>query len=184
MLFTEETQRLILKVHGEDHAAEVLAFNSANRHHLRPFEPQVSDAFYTLAYQQKLLAYEFQEIMKGNTIRYYLYLKSDPSHIIGSVNLTGILRGSFCKANLGYKLDSEMVGYGYASEAVIHLLEIARNDLKLHRIEAHVIPENQPSIALLERLHFQYEGIEYQGVRINNTWRDMLRYSMILNPPL
>lgn len=180
MLFTEETQRLLLKVHGEDHAAEVLAFNNANRDHLRPFEPQVSDAFYTLSYQQKLLSYEFQEIMKGNTIRYYLYLKSDPTHIIGSVNLTGILRGSFCKASLGYKLDSHMVGYGYASEAVIHLLEIARTDLKLHRIEARVVPENHSSIALLNRLHFQYEGIEYQGVKIKDIWRDLLRYSIIL----
>lgn len=181
MLFTEETQRLILKVENEDKAQDVLDFYLRNRNHISPFEPQVSDSFYTLAYQKKMLGYEFQEIMKGNTIRYYLYLKSDPAHLIGSVNLSGIIHGSFCKAVLGYKLDHEMVGYGYASEAVIHLLELAAMDLKLHRIEAHVVPDNKLSINLLERIGFRCEGIEYQSAKIAGKWQDLLRYSIILD---
>lgn len=181
MQFTEETQRLILKVENEDKAQEVLDFYLRNRDHISPFEPQVSDSFYTLAYQQKMMAYEFHEMMKGTTIRYYLYLKSDPTHIIGSVNLTGIIHGSFCKANLGYKLDKEMAGYGYAFEAVTHLLSLAAEDLKLHRMEAHVVPQNEPSIRLLERIGFQYEGIEYQAAKIDGKWQDLLQYSFILD---
>lgn len=180
MQFIEETKRLILRVENEDKAQDVLDFYLRNRTHISPFEPQVSDSFYTLTYQKKILDYEFHEIMKGTTIRYYLYLKSDPSYIIGSVNLTGIIHGPFCKAALGYKLDRNMVGYGYASEAVIHLLSIAANDLKLHRIESHVVPENKPSIQLLDRLGFQYEGIEYQSTKIDGRWQDLLRYSLIL----
>lgn len=181
MLFTEKTQRLILKVENEDKAQDVLDFYLRNREHLSPFEPQVSDIFYTLAYQQKALSYEFQEIMKGSALRYYLYLKSDPSRIIGSVNLAAIARGPFCKAILGYKLDRQMVGYGYASEAVCHLLHLAATDLKLHRIEAHVVPTNKPSINLLDRIGFRCEGIEYQSTKIAGKWQDLLRYSLILD---
>lgn len=180
MLFTEKTQRLILKVENETKASDVLDFYLRNRDHISPYEPQVSEAFYTLAYHQKALAYEFQEIMNGNALRYYIYLKSDPATIIGSVNLAAIVRGSFSKASLGYKLDRDMVGYGYASEAVCHVLNIAHKDLKLHRIEAHVVPSNQPSINLLERLGFRREGMEYASTLIAGKWQDLLRYSYIL----
>lgn len=181
MQFIEETPRLILKVENEDKAQDILDFYLRNRDHISPFEPQVSDSFYTLTYQQKMLDYEFQQIMKGTTIRYYIYLKSDPTNIIGSVNLTGIVHGPFCKAVLGYKLDQSMVGYGYASEAVTHLLSLAANDLKLHRIEAHVVTHNQPSIRLLNNIGFRYEGIEYQSTKVDGQWQDLLRYSLILN---
>lgn len=181
MQFIEETQRLILKVENEGKAQDILDFYLRNRDHISPFEPQVSDSFYTLTYQQKMLDYEFQEIMKGTTIRYYIYLKSEPTHIIGSVNLTGIVHGPFRKAVLGYKLDQSMVGYGYASEAVTHLLSLASNDLNLHRIEAHVVAHNQPSINLLNHIGFRYEGIEYQSAKVDGRWQDLLRYSLILN---
>lgn len=181
MLFTEETERLILRVENENKAEQVLDFYNRNRQHFTPYEPQVRDCFYTLSYQQKMLAYEFQQIMKGTTIRYYLYLKSNPAHIIGSVNLTHITHGAFCRASLGYKLDKDMVGNGYATEAVRRLLEIAASDLKLHRIEAHVLPENSSSIRLLERLHFRYEGIEYQSALVNHKWSDLSRYSLLLS---
>ncbi len=180
MLFTEETQRLILKVENEDKAQQVLDFYIRNRDYFTPFEPQVMDSFYTPAYHEKMLAYEFQEIMKGTALRYFLYLKSDPEHLIGCVNLAQIIYGSFRRASLGYKLDKDMSGFGYASEAVIKLLDIAASELKLHRIEAHVVPNNLASVRLLERLHFQREGMEYQSTLVNGFWSDLLRYSLLL----
>lgn len=180
MLFTEETQRLILKVETEEKAADVLAFYQRNKNFFTPFEPTVSNGFYTEAYQQKFLSYEMQDILNGTSLRYFIYLKNDPNTIIGSVNLCNILHGAFSKATLGYKLDYAATGNGYATEAVLKLLQIAAVDLKLHRIEARVVPENLPSIQLLNRLHFQYEGVEYQSILVNNTWRDLQRYSLIL----
>lgn len=180
MLFQYETARLILKIQDETHAKQVLEFYVRNRNHFSPFEPQVSEAFYTEAYQQKQLVYEMQEMLNGSTLRYFIYLKSDPDTIIGSVNLSQIVHGSFSRASLGYKIDFRHTGNGYATEAVLKMLQIASCDLKLHRIEARVMPDNSPSIRLLQKLHFQYEGMEYQSIRIRNDWQDLQRFSLIL----
>lgn len=180
MQFIEYTPRLILKTESVDSAPRILEFYLRNREHFTPYEPQVSESFYTLNYQQRILEYEFNDLLKGNSFRYYLYLKSDPERIIGSVNLTQIVHAPFCKAAMGYKLDYEMQGCGYAAEASKKLMELAATKLKLHRIEARVLPHNERSIRVLERLHFQYEGIEYQSVKVNGCWQDLYRYSILL----
>lgn len=181
MQFIDNTARLVLKTETVDHASQVLDFYLRNREHFTPYEPQVSDCFYTLNYQQRILEYELEDMLKGNSFRYYIYLKSNPEYIIGSVNLSQIVHASFSKASIGYKLDYKMQGFGYASEAAKRLIEIAASELKLHRIEARVLPKNIPSIRLLERLCFQFEGMEYQSVKIENTWQDLYRYGLILN---
>jgi ribosomal-protein-alanine N-acetyltransferase len=51
--------------------------------------------------------------------------------------------------------------------------------LRLHRIEAACIPENAPSIALLERNGFQREGYARGFLRINGAWRDHLLFGLV-----
>ena len=72
-------------------------------------------------------------------------------------------------------------GVGYASEAIKKVMSLAFYDLHLHRVFARVMPENKPSIYLLESLGFQYEGVERGCFFIQNRWADHLRYAY-LNP--
>ena len=51
--------------------------------------------------------------------------------------------------------------------------------LRLHRIEAACIPENAPSIALLERNGFRREGYARGFLRINGAWRDHLLFALV-----
>lgn len=49
----------------------------------------------------------------------------------------------------------------------------------MHRIEAMVHPKNQPSIALLESVGFEREGIAREAARLSGSWQDMYRYSLL-----
>jgi ribosomal-protein-alanine N-acetyltransferase len=51
--------------------------------------------------------------------------------------------------------------------------------LRLHRIEAACIPENAPSIALLERHGFEREGYARGFLRINGAWRDHILFALV-----
>lgn len=179
MSFTLTTDRLILKIEDSSKAADVLAFYTRNKTLFERFEPTRPKNFYTLAYQTASMNYEYDEIIKGKTLRYYIYLKQQPDMIIGSVNFSRIEHGPFSRTSIGYKLDTSFHGSGYAFEACQAAIPVIFSNYKIHRIEARVAPENLASIRLLERLGFRYEGTEYQSVEVNGVFKDHCRYGLI-----
>lgn len=179
MSFILTTDRLILKVENSSKAEEVLEFYSKNRELFEQFEPTRPNNFYTLAYQAASMNYEYNAAIKGKTLRYYIYLNEQPDTIIGSVNFSQIMHGPFSRASIGYKLDADYHGHGYAFEACQAAITTIFSDYRIHRLDARVALNNIPSIKLLERLDFCYEGIEYQGVEVNGTFIDHYRYGLI-----
>lgn len=179
MQFQYETERLLLMVCNDEYAPALLRFMTENRDFFAPFESHREPAFYTEAFQAQVLRAEFQAMLRHTYIRYYLFLKENPEHIIGTVSFSGISRTDDKSCRVGYKLDRNFTGRGYASEALRFLLPELHKDLRLHRLEADILPENAPSLHLIERLGFSYEGIARSSHEINGVWRDHLRYSYI-----
>ncbi|GGA28861.1 GNAT family N-acetyltransferase [Psychrobacillus lasiicapitis] len=58
------------------------------------------------------------------------------------------------------------------SEAVRKTVEFGFKELKLHHIEAGVMPHNLESIKVLVNARFHKEGIAKENVRINDKWED------------
>ena len=90
-----------------------------------------------------------------------------------------ILRQAYSCCEIGYKFDYEYQHQGYAREAVARALDIAFSALSLHRVFARVVPDNAPSIRLLTALGFVEEGTERSSIKIQGTWTDHVRYSLI-----
>ena len=103
--------------------------------------------------------------------------------IIGTVCLHDIRFAAYSCTEIGYKFDAAFRRMGYASEAIKKVMSLAFYDLHLHRVFARVMPENKPSIYLLESLGFQYEGVERGCFFIQNRWADHLRYAYLNLPP-
>lgn len=179
MSFRLITDRLILQVEDSSKAEQILSFYEKNRILFEPFEPTRPENFYTLSYQQAALQYEYSEIVKGKTLRYYIYLKDSPDTIIGSLNFSRIEHGPFSKAAIGYKIDRDHQRHGYAAEACQAAIPVLFSNYKIHRIEARVSPDNLASIKLLEHLGFQFEGMEYKSIEVNGIFQDHFRYSLI-----
>ncbi|MBR6222745.1 MAG: GNAT family N-acetyltransferase [Lachnospiraceae bacterium] len=179
MNFRIETDRLIMRVEDIPMAEDILDFYIRNKDHLAPYEPDKIDSFYTVRYHQTALQLEMKKTLEGSEIRYYLYEKKNPDFIIGVVNLYRIVRGSFDSATIAYKLDQKHTGKGYAFEAVMRLMQLAYEDLHLHRVECRVVTYNDRSIRLLEKAGFSREGLERQTVRIGGKWEDTYRYAYV-----
>jgi ribosomal-protein-alanine N-acetyltransferase len=179
MSFYFTTNRLILKVLDNTYAADVLSFYENNRTLFENVEPTRPTNFYTVDFQSAYLDYERNEMAKGKTLRYYVFLKEHPETIIGSVNFSNIVHGPFSRASIGYKFDAGYHGCGYATEACQAAIQVLFSNYKIHRIDARVAPDNLPSIKLLENLGFVYEGIEYKGVEVNGTFQDHFRYGLL-----
>lgn len=179
MSFVVNTPRLILQVEDASIAEKALIFYDENREYFDRFEPTRPDTFYTLDYQQAAAEYEYNETVKGHSLRYYIYLKNDPERIIGSINLFRIRPMPFSTASIGYKLHHDFWGNGYATESCLAAISVMFSNYNTHRIEAKVAPDNIRSIHVLERLGFTYEGVEYKSVHVQGEFRDHLRYSLL-----
>jgi len=79
--------------------------------------------------------------------------------LLGSVNLSEIVRGPFQSAYLGYQIGAPFARQGYMTEGLGLVLHYAFARLKLHRLEANIQPENRASLALVARLGFRREGL-------------------------
>jgi [ribosomal protein S5]-alanine N-acetyltransferase len=181
MLKPYETDRLILMSLSKEAAPMVLDFYEENRDIFEPWEPKRSDNFYTLSYQKASLSAEYNQMAEGKLLRYWVFRKDNPDEIIGSVCFQCILGEPYQSCILGYKFALRYHHKGYAYESVQKCIDIIFKEYDIHRIEAYIMPNNAPSIRLIERLHFSYEGLSHSYANINGNWSDHERYAM-LNP--
>ncbi len=174
-----ETERLILKVLPDTAVSQVLQFYVDNREIFEQFEPDRSQNFYTPEHQKTLLHCEYNLAIKQSAVRFWLFEKSAPEQIIGTVSMRDIRRGLYQSCMIGYKIDKRYWRQGFARESVVQCIRIAFEEMKLHRIEAHTLPENMPSRKLLEGLGFAWEGTKRQSVKLHGVWRDHEVYALL-----
>jgi ribosomal-protein-alanine N-acetyltransferase len=170
------TERLVLRGLGTRDVDRLLAFDTANRAFLAPWEPARDDRYLTAERVVRSIRGDAGAAKRGDGYRWHLFLAGDPDTIIGSVSLSNIVRGVFLSCHLGYRLGESWTGRGAMTEAVQRVLDQAFGPLGLHRVEANVLPRNRASRAVLRRLGFEEEGLCRTYLKINGVWEDHLRH--------
>ncbi len=99
-------------------------------------------------------------------------------HFGGEVNLNSIQRGPFQNAYVGYWIDERLAGNSYIPEALVVVLRFAFEELHLHRVQAAIVPRNDSSRRVVDKLEFREEGIALRYLEINGVWEDHIRYAM------
>ena len=182
MNFKYETDRLILRTCSRNEGRMVYRFYQNNINDFALYEPIDKKAARSLAYFEKILDIENENFLDGYSYRYYIFERSNPFRIIGTVSFRDLEYAKYlASARIGYKIDRGFRRMGYAREALSAILDAVFLGEKLHRIEATVLPENEPSCRLLEGLGFKREGYLRQSIKLNGLWRDHLLYAL-LNP--
>lgn len=96
----------------------------------------------------------------------------------GEISLNSIERGPYQTASIGYWIDRTLAGQGLAPEAVVVLMRYAFEDLGLHRVEFSIIPGNQPSHRVMEKIGVRREAVVERYFHANGGWQDCVRYAM------
>lgn len=151
-------------------AEQELVLQTENRMFFERFAMSRQEDFYTLEGRKKRIE---QSLKNGeNDTEYSFGIFLQDQTLIGTISLFQVVRGSLQSAFIGYFLDGRHNGKGYATKAVKLAVDYAFNELKLHRIEAGVMPHNKASIRVLEKAGFHKEGIARKNVKINGKWED------------
>ncbi len=176
-----QTERLIIKVINNSFAENVAHYLLKNKYFFREWTPLTSEKIYTSKYQTKKLNKEVEKIRDGTFLKLWLFRKDEISlhNIIGDITFSNIIYGTFLSCFLSYKLDFGHIDKGYMSEALKIAINFAFSELKLHRLEANIMPKNINSIILIEKLGFEKEGYSKKYLKINGVWEDHLRYALL-----
>jgi len=111
--------------------------------------------------------------------RSYLVRLRPKGELVGVVNVSEIVRGSFQSAYLGYYGFAPWHGQGLMTAGLALVLREAFRTLKLHRVEANIQPGNTASRALVQRLGFTREGLSPRYLKIAGRWRDHERWALL-----
>jgi RimJ/RimL family protein N-acetyltransferase len=80
---------------------------------------------------------------------------------------------------IGYVLNPEYAGAGYATEAAHVLLHLAFDQLGLHRVTACIVPGNDASTRLAQRLGMRAEAHHVESALVGAGWSDELVYAIL-----
>ncbi len=105
--------------------------------------------------------------------------RKEDDRIMGAVHISEIVRGCFDSAYLGYWMGVEFAGQGYMGEALLQVIELSFGELRLHRLEANIRPENERSIRLVCTAGFKREGYSPRYLKIDGEWRDHERWAIL-----
>jgi [ribosomal protein S5]-alanine N-acetyltransferase len=83
------------------------------------------------------------------------------------------------RLGVGWILAHPWWGQGLAQEAMRALLDHCFAALDAHRIEAHIEPDNAPSLSLAERLEFRREGMMRDCLFVDGQPRTAFLYALL-----
>jgi [ribosomal protein S5]-alanine N-acetyltransferase len=169
---------------------------TTQRLRLRPFEPRDVDGLHACFGDSEAMRYwNFPACQnKAETARWVRILARATSPHSYQAWAVAEKRGDRCigmvnyhhrephnrRLELGYILAPSQHRQGLMTEALQTLVAYCFGELRTHRIEAMISPDNRASIKLVERLGFQREGGPLRDYwRVGEQYRSVLVYGLI-----
>jgi len=154
-----------------------------SRDFLMPWEPTwpVDDLTRT-AFRRRIRRYA-KDIRDDAAYPYFIYRQCD-DRLIGGCTLSNVRRGVTQSCSLGYWVGQPYQRRGLMTEALRALIPHAFYDLRLNRVEAACLPNNEASQRLLRRVGFREEGFARKYLRINGAWQDHVLFAMVKGDPI
>lgn len=115
---------------------------------------------------------------RHDTEQFLVASRTDDS-LIGFINVNNIIRGNLSSAFLGYAAFVPHARTGQMSVGLGLVVATAFTQLGLHRLEANIQPDNEPSKSLVRRAGFRLEGYSPDYLRIEGIWRDHERWAIL-----
>jgi ribosomal-protein-alanine N-acetyltransferase len=174
------TPRLTLRMGAPQDIPAILRFYGDNRHFFKATDPPRPAQFYTEPYWTKRLRSMAVDYVQDRACSFFLFPVSSEreDEVVGAVNFSNFIRGAFQACYLGYALAQKEQGKGLMTEALRAAIQFAWGTLKLHRVMANYLPQNERSAGVLRRLGFVEEGYAKSYLFIDGRWQDHVLTSL------
>ena len=97
---------------------------------------------------------------------------------VGEISIGSIIRGPFQSCILGYWIDEKYAGKGLIPESLTLVVDYCFHVLGFKRVEVAIVPRNESSIRVVEKLGFDFEGVSKEYIEVSGIREDHNRYVM------
>lgn len=149
----------------------------ANRRWLQRWEAQLPGTRPPSSFDTKATIRSLLEGARNNTGMPFA-IEVD-GEFAGQLNVSGITWGAMQGGMLGYWVAERFAGHGVTPIATALVTDYCLSDGGMHRIEVCIRPENAPSLRVVEKLGFRYEGLRKRYIFIDGDWRDHLCFALV-----
>lgn len=168
------TERLVLRDLTEDDQERVHSYASDSEV-VRYMDWGPNTEQETMNFIQRSIAAQKEQPRMNYTLA--IILKAD-NRLIGSCGIH-VSSPENKEGWIGYCLNRNFWGQGYATEAASALVGFGFAQLSLHRIFATCVPANTASAHVLEKAGLKLEGHLREHRWVKGAWRDSLLYATI-----
>ena len=171
-------RKVMLRLPRSKDYAEWAKLRSESRAFLEPWEPRwARDELERPAWRQRLRRYR-NDFAAGAGASFFIF-ETGTGALAGGITVSNIRHGVSQSASIGYWMGERFAGRGLMAEAVELVVDHCFRTLRLHRLEAACIPENNRSVRVLEKAGFEREGLLHSYLKINGIWQDHYLYALI-----
>jgi len=150
----------------------------ANAAWLAPWEPTSSQGW-----QERNSAAEFRRTMsrmrsaaRVGSMLPFMIVYGD--QLVGQMSASNIIRGALRSCSIGYWVDYRVAGRGIAPTSLALIIDHCLTEVRLHRVEVNIRPENHASLRVVEKLGLRREGYHERFLDIDGAWRDHLSFAI------
>ncbi|MBM6700010.1 GNAT family N-acetyltransferase [Bifidobacterium pullorum subsp. saeculare] len=154
-----------------DDAEEWNALRWANDAWLAPWESGDPMGGHGISFHQ-WIANQRRNEQRGTGVTFLIERQGT---IVGQISIGAIVYGAMRTGVVGYWVDRDQAGHGYAPQALAMLADwafSAPDGPRLHRLEIAIVPENQRSLAVVRKVGAHHEGLRPKYMYVNGQWRD------------
>ena len=150
-----------------------LSVRRKNREWLTPWEATspISEENRNLPTFIEMVQFHNREGRAGRSISLAIWFNRE---LIGQITLGGISYGAYRGGHIGYWISQDHANKGLTTRAVREVTRYGLEELRLHRIEINLRPENAASKRVAEKAGFIFEGLRPRYLHIDGDWRDHL----------
>lgn len=173
------TPRLVLRPPRTGDVGEIRRVMRTNHEHLKPWNPAPppGEDPSSITEVSKTVLRQRRDWKVGRGFVFMVAERDAPAVFIGKIALNGIMRGAMCSAYLGYWMAEGSQGKGLVTEAIGAVLDFAYGPAGLHRVQAAIMPRNEKSLRVIEKLAFRREGYAERYLQIAGKWEDHILFA-------
>lgn len=155
-------------------ASDIFNLIDQQRSYLSPYVPMATTAKTEDDIKRVLKNIQITNQSKRSLITYLFYKEE----LIGSIGFVQVDHKN-ASAELGYWLSQDFQGQGIISTSCKRLIDYGFKHLKFHRISMKIIPDNEKSLRIPDRLGFEQEGIARSAFKVGDQFYDLMVFSLL-----